>query len=162
MLAFNFQISFLRTNKSDRPILPANSASQFCRPILPAISAGQVCWPSLPAKSAGSQIGVPNWGPKSGSQIGFQIGIPNWGPKSGSLIGVPYHPQIRVLNRGPKSGSHIGVPYHPLCLLTCPCSLLKCAFRKNAKMSKCPNVQIDGGQSYSKAYGTTGYKAYTL
>jgi hypothetical protein len=40
------------------------------------------------------QIGVQNWGPKSGSQIG----VSNWGPKSGS--------QIRVTNRGHKSGYH--------------------------------------------------------
>jgi hypothetical protein len=42
---------------------------------------------------SGSQIGVPNWGPQSGSQIG----VPNWGPKLGSQIGVP--------NWGPKLGS---------------------------------------------------------
>jgi hypothetical protein len=55
-------------------------------------------------------MGVPNQGPKSGSQIGVpnrghklgsQIGVPNRGPKLGSQIGVP--------NRGPKSGSQIGV-----------------------------------------------------
>jgi hypothetical protein len=45
----------------------------------------------------GSQIGVPNRGHKSGSQIG----VPNRGPKSGSQIGVP--------NRGPNTGSQIGV-----------------------------------------------------
>jgi hypothetical protein len=35
---FNFQISFLRTNKSDRPSLPAKSAGQVCRPSLVASS----------------------------------------------------------------------------------------------------------------------------
>jgi hypothetical protein len=56
MLAFNFQISFLRTSLTGqvcRPSLPAKSAGQVCRPSLPAKSAGQVCRPSLPAKSAG-------------------------------------------------------------------------------------------------------------
>jgi hypothetical protein len=42
-------------------------------------------------------MGVPNQGPKLGSQIL----VPNRGPKSGSQIGVP--------NRGPKSWSQIGV-----------------------------------------------------
>jgi hypothetical protein len=46
-------------------------------------------------------MGVPNGGPKWGSQIKVQIRVPNRGPKSGSQIGV--------LNRGPKSGSQIGV-----------------------------------------------------
>jgi hypothetical protein len=46
--------------------------------------------------------GVPNVGPKSGSQMGvFQIEVINRGPKLGSLIGVP--------NRGPKWGSQMGV-----------------------------------------------------
>jgi hypothetical protein len=53
MLAVNFQIFFLRTNKCDGQVLPAKSAGQVRRPRLPAMSAGQVCRPSLPAKSAG-------------------------------------------------------------------------------------------------------------
>jgi hypothetical protein len=110
---------------------------------------------TMPAKSYGQVwVGVPNRGLKSGSQIG----VPNRGPKSGSHIGVPYHPP----NQGPKLGSQIRVPYfkvpyHPPCLLTCPYSLLKCAFRnKNVHLSKCQNVTIEGvkvGQSYSKGGG---------
>jgi hypothetical protein len=70
-----------------------------------------------------NDIGVPNWGPKSGSKSGSQIGVPNQGPKSGSQIGVlnwglksgsqmgvsQIEVQIRVQNGGPKSGSQIGV-----------------------------------------------------
>jgi hypothetical protein len=48
-------------------------------------------------------IGVPNQGPKSGSQIGVPNRGPKWGcPKSRT--------KIRVQNQGPKSGSKIGVP----------------------------------------------------
>jgi hypothetical protein len=91
-------------------------------------------------KKSGSQIGVPNRGPKSGSQIrvlpkwGFPMGVPNGGPKWGSQMGVPnggpkWGSQMGVPNGGPKWGSQMGVlnrgPISP--------SVLKC---QNVKMAK--------------------------
>jgi hypothetical protein len=61
-------------------------------------------------------MGVPNGGPKWGSQMG----VPNGGPKWGSQMGVP--------NGGPNRG-HIS-PF-----------VLKC---QNIKMIKWPNGAIEG------------------
>jgi hypothetical protein len=79
-------------------------------------------------------MGVPNGGPKWGSQMG----VTNGGPKWGSQMGVP--------NGGPNQG-HISP------------SVLKC---QNIKMIKLPNDQMakwrdrrsECAKSDSKAYGT--------
>jgi hypothetical protein len=78
--------------------------------IIPGIVHPQIGVPNQGPKS-GSQMGVTNGGPKLGSQIrvpkqdpkwGSQTGVPNGGPKWGSQMGVP--------NGGPKWGSQMGVP----------------------------------------------------